>query len=299
MRALLVLAVLAPVAAAQTDAVDWIQAEIAPFEDEVVPLQAPIATTMTTRVSCALAEAVSQSVLVSYVVAQKPDWATVVVSPATDAAPVGDCSGGYAAPREARLTVTANDQAPAFVPSEIVVEVHAGVGPREQVDAASVALSAGYFAILDTQLGEPQAVIPPGGAHDFHIRVTNFGNGPTRLEPLLLNASPGLEIGLPPVTILGSKQQGASDVSADLPLRVGAIDESGSVNRVGFVNLHLVASYATDPSEGADESTVSVLVTVRSGAERESGSTLPLPGAGALALLGGAALVAALRGRRG
>lgn len=298
MRALLVVALLAPVALAQTEPVDWVQAAIEPFPDEVTPLQGTVLTTMTTRVSCALVEPALQQIAIQYVVVAKPSWATVVVSPATDAAPIGDCAGGYAVPREAAITVTADDQAPAFEAGEIVIDVQAGEEPRRETEQAQIALSAGYFAVLDASIAAPQALIPPGGAHEFHIAVTNFGNGPTRVEPLLLDVTPGLEVMLPAVAILGSRQQGATEVSADLVVRVRAVEEDGFVNRVGVINMKLVGSYAPDPSEGDDESAISMLVTVRSGANGDDGPRSPVPAPGALALVGVALALACAR-RRG
>lgn len=295
MRRLLVVALLAPVAFAQTEPVDWILSEIEPFPDEVAPLKGTIASTMTTRVSCALAEPVRQQVAIRYAVLAQPSWATVVVSPVNDVAPIGDCGGGYTAPREATIIVAAGDRAPAFEPGEIVIEIQAGDEPRREVDEARVNVSAGYFAIFDAGIRGPQATIAPGGATEFQIAVTNYGNGPTRVEPLLLNASPGLDVSLPPVVILGSRQQGATNFSADLVVRVEAIEEEGFVNRVGMIDLKLIGTYAPDPSEEDEESSISMLVTVRSGVNGDDGPRTPVPAPGALAIVGLVAAVALMR----
>ncbi|HVM44503.1 MAG TPA: hypothetical protein VM582_01105 [Candidatus Thermoplasmatota archaeon] len=278
MRALLLVALLAPLALGQPEVVDWLSVTIAPFEAPVRPLQQPVTAQVTTRASCLLADqGAGGQVQVQHAVKEKPAWATVLVSPATDVASVQGCSEGYLT-FQATLTVTATDQAPAFAAAPIVVEATAGPADRQQVETAQVNLSAAYFAILDVQVSDPQIVMRPGSTHDAVVKVSNFGNGDTRVETLLVDAGEGLSVQLPPPVTLGSRQRGSADTSADLVVRILAADAAGVVNRVGVVNLRLTGSYATDPSEGVDDSAVSLLVSVRSlggeGAQKLPGAPL-------------------------
>lgn len=265
MRALVALLLFAPMAVAQPEVVDWLIVEIAPFETAVKPLQSPVTTTMTTRASCLLAESALAQIVVTYSVVERPDWAAVLVSPANDAVSAQSCSGGYVT-FETSLTVTANEQAPAFAPAAIVVEVVAGTDERQQTERGEVALTAAYFPILDVQLLESQAVVAPGGTHDFRVKVVNLGNAQTRVEATLISATEGIIVGLPSATTLGSRQAGASTHTQEIVFSAHTEARGGFVNEVGTIVARLVGSYALDPAEGSDEAVVSFLVTVRSGA---------------------------------
>lgn len=296
MRGILALLLLAPVAAAQPEVIDWVTASVAPFETPIPPLQGAASTRVDVSASCLLADPAGQ-VTVAYAVVDRPSWATVVVSPSTDAKNVQSCEEGRLA-FEGTLVVTVTDQAPAFAPATIALEVTAGGGGREERAQASVDVSSDYYAILDVQLAAPQAVIRPGGHHDFVVRVSNFGNGATRVEPTLTRADEPLQVSLPSTITLGSKQQGARDIAADLVFRVAAPDEGGFVNRVGSVDVRLQGFYALDDSRGADASTVSFLVTIRTGATQDGEPERALP-LGALAPLAAIGLAArALRRAR-
>lgn len=273
---LLALLALAGDGLAQPEVVDWASIEVAPFEELVRPLQGPTTTAFTARASCLLAEE-SQTVRVSFALVSAPDWASVVAAPSTDERNVATCEQGYAE-FEGTLTVTASDQAPGFTPMPIEIEMAAGPDDRRQTARAVVNVSASYFAILDLQLPESQAVIAPGGSHEFTMKLTNFGNAITRVETTLAELPDRLTVTLPPPTTLESKQQGGAQISADVPVRVDAPEEDGFVNRVVSFSVRLTSAYATDDSFHGDDSTASFLVTVRSGS-LERAKELPMPAA--------------------
>lgn len=278
-----------PGAFAQPPVSEWVMLEIEPFADLVEPLKGPIQTHVTARASCLLVDQ-TRNVPIAYRVASAPSWATALVSPSTDAADVGACEGGYVT-RTATLTVTASDQAPAFTPSAIVVEATAGPADRAETATASVDLSAKYFPVIDVQLAESIATVAPGESHTFVVKVSNFGNADTRVEATIVDASPGLTVTPPGAVVLQSKQAGGNQISADLAFVVRTDPEGGFVNRVGLINARIVGAYATDDAQGSEESTVSFLVTTRTGGEKAR--DLPLS-----PLLPLVALVAALAFRR-
>lgn len=291
--ALLVLAGLATPAAAQPPVSEWVSVEIEPFPALVKPLQGPVTAPFTARASCLLASGAPPQVVMSYTVAAQPDWTTVLVSPATDARPLEQCDSGYVS-FEGTVTVTANDRAPAFAPAPIEIEARAEAQAGPQAGRGMVNVSASYFGILDTQLAQAQAVVPPGGSHEFVARFTNFGNGDTRVETALAQAPGTLQVGLPAPVTLESAQAGGERVSEEVRVRVVAPEESGFVNRVESFSLRITSAYDKDDSYAGDESSLSFLVTVRTGADEGPsdplGRALPLgwalvPAALALATL--------------
>lgn len=263
-------------ALAQPPASDWVTLEIEPFADPVDPLKGPTDTTMTVRASCLLVDQ-TRTILIAYRVTKQPTWAAVLVSPAIDGAPVESCEAGYVT-RTGTLTVTASDQAPAFLPTQIEIEAVAGPPDRAQRAVESVGLSAKYFPVMDVQLAESIATVAPGKSHTFVVKVSNFGNAATRIESTILSADEGLTVQPPAPIILESKQAGGSRVSEDIHFVVSTREESGLVNRVGAITARIVGSYATDDSQGSDESSVSFLVTSRTGGEKSPDpSLLPFP----------------------
>ena len=299
MRALVALLLIVPLASAQPDVIDWIDAEIAPFAEPIVPLKAAGHTTMRTRVSCLLGDAAIASVAIQYATVEAPSWASVTISPASDVAPMGQCAEGYSELREATLTVSASDQAPAFVPTPIVVEITAGLAERQRKEQVIVNVSASYVSVLDVQASGSLATVPPGGSHDFVVDVTNFGNARTRVVATLADVGDGIAVDLPPPLVLGSRPHGASDISGKLLFRVLAKDDGGAfVNSVEAVNVNLASAYAEDDSFVGDSSAISFLVTVRSGAgaDRQNASVPALASPG-LALALALAFVSVRRGR--
>lgn len=292
MRGLLLLMVLGvlPFAAAQAP-VELVTVEVAPFDEPVKPLQGTQTTEATVRVSCALAEPPA-SIVVTYNVPEAPAWATVLVSPSSDTAGPERCQTGYVT-FIATLTVQANDQAPADVPAPIVLEARAGSGGAEHVERGEVNLTATWFSILDVQVVEAVAVVAPGATHAFPLKIANFGNGDTDVTITETERGEGITVRVPDTFRLGSKQQGSNDVSREVSIEVAADDARGFVNRVAVASLLVTSAYAADASQVGDDATVSLLVTVRSGAF-ETAANIPAPGP-LLALLSAAALLRAFR----
>jgi hypothetical protein len=277
MRWVWFLALLAPSAFGQTPDVDLVTASIDPFERLVEPLQGPLSTTMHTHASCLLAEPAT-GVIFTYAVAEQPTWSTVLVSPATDSRGPEACEAGWY-DVEASVTVTVSDQAPAFTPGPIVIDVTAGSGQRQQNARADVNVSAAYFSLLDVQVTEPQVVLAPGASHSFVARATNFGNAATLVESVIEPPPDGLVVDAPAPLTLESKQAGGSRIADDLVFRVTAPEADGFVNRVSLINVRLTSAYAMDDSFPGDESSVSFLVTVRTGGEAQSlRNAVPLAG---------------------
>lgn len=297
MRALVALGLLVPLALAQPEVIDWIDAEIAPFEELVVPLQGPKSTTMTTRVSCLFGEPIV-GIPITYLIVEQPSWSSVMIDPVSAVAPMGQCAEGYAEAQEAQISVAATDQAPGFAPTPLVVEITAGTGEREQKERVSVNVSASFFSVLDVQAAEAIVVIPPGASHDFNVVVTNFGNARTKVEAAVIDHSNTITVTVPPPLVLGSRQHGDSDILGTLSIRATSTEQGRFVNSVAVANVRINSYYAEDDAYVGDSTNIAFLVTVRSGAaaaaEKSPVDSIALP-----LVLAALAIVAALaRGRR-
>lgn len=292
MRALLLAAlVLLPQAAAQLPDVQLVELR-AEDPPPVLPLQGAVVANMTVRVSCALVEG-QGGVAIAYEVTAAPAWATVVVSPASDVADVRNCDGGYVT-RDAILTLTASDMAPAFRPSPVEVRATAGPEGRKQTANATINLTAEYFSILDVQLAESSRIVAPGGEVAFAVSLANLGNAQTRVRVEVENATEDLTVHPVDAVLLESKQQGGMRNTGELSVRVTSDAGGLYVNRVGTATLRLFAEHAGEPPRQGDSTTISFIVTTKSGAGGEGGNDSPLGPVVALAAL---ALVASfLRG---
>lgn len=292
MRGLLLLTLVAllPVATAQAP-VDLVTVEVAPFDAAVKPLQGSQTTEATVRVSCALAEAPG-GIPVTHAIVEAPTWATVVVSPKEAVARPESCEMGWVS-FIATITVTVDQLAPADAPTPIILESTAGSGSAQHAGRGEVNVTAAWFSILDVQIVEAMAVVAPGGTHTFPLKLENFGNGDTEITITETTTGAGISVRLPDAFRLGSKQQGSSDVSREVGIEVTADEERGFVNRVATTTLAITSAYAGDPTQQGDDATVSLLVTVRSGA-LETAANIPAPPV-LLALLSAAVLLRARR----
>lgn len=283
MRLLVPLLLLAPLALAQAPEVELLSVEMEPFAEPAKPLQSPVSTTLRLRVSCTLAE--PTGIIVTYTVTAHPEWASVVISPAADNVPIESCSDGYAS-REATLTAMVSDQAPAYAPARLEVEARAGTGSRQNTARAEAALEASYFSILDVQMPEASIVLSPGTSRDATLKVTNFGNGNTRVDVVLEPKPASLLVQVPPSFTLESKQAGGNRISEEVVVRIAAPPERGYVNRVEAFSVKLTSSWTGAGSDKGDSSTHSWVVTVRTAAEAaEKVAAIPAPAFAALVAL--------------
>ncbi|HUR69783.1 MAG TPA: hypothetical protein VM370_11115 [Candidatus Thermoplasmatota archaeon] len=290
----LLLVLLLPLAAAQEAPVPLVTVVIDAFEAPVAPLQASASTTVHARASCALTDTV-RGVPFRFTVAQSPSWATTLVSPIEDSQPIQTCDQGWVE-SEATLVVTASDQAPAFMPAPIVVEVVAGSGSSTASGRGATNVSASYFSILDVQLPESIAVVAPGESHAFPVKLTNFGNGATRVQMRVADATAAwMTVKLPLAVTLDSKQAGGNAISTDAPIVIETQPSDRFVNEVGVVNVQIDAAYAADIAFAGDGSSISLLVTRRTCCADGPQHVLP---AGAIPALAALAIGATLARRR-
>ena len=260
--ALLVLVCLAPLAAAQVPGVRLVRLD-AEDPPPVRPLQGAVVANLTLTASCALVGDGGR-IPIEYAVQDAPAWATVVVSPATDVADATACEGGVVT-REATVSLTASDQAPAFRPTPVVVLAKVGSPGRQEETSATVNVTAEYFSIVDASLAEANKVARPGEEVPYVVKLSNLGNARTRVTFEVQNASEGIFVGVPPPVVLDSKQAGGNEVSTEVSILVRTRESGGFVNRVDVATVRILAEHAADPPRAGDGTTVSLILTTRTG----------------------------------
>lgn len=281
---LLVLSLAVPGALAQTGPVETATLVVEPFVGPIAPLQENAATPFTARISCLLLEPTTGTP-VTYSVVAKPEWTNVTLSPSADVVRPAACQAstdGWAT-LSGSLSATVDAAAPAFEPADVTIEVLAGVGgPRQARAEATVPVEAGYFSILSVDLEEAIKVAPPDSTTRFPLVLSNLGNGASEVQFLVESATGPITVEVPPTFLLESPVTGNRSNRAQLDVLVHAEPASGFINKVTQVNLKVLSRYAQDPTLTGDETSVSLLLTVRS----ESLTKLETPApALALALL--------------
>lgn len=286
---LLGLLLLAPHAAAQAGPMEM-RVAVEPFPAAVAPLKGIQETKVVVDAPCAVPGTDPTRARLDLWLTDAPAWSTVVLSPTTFELDPMACQGGRLV-REATLSATASDQAPAFKPAAF--KVHAAwVGATPNLTAEDdVEVSASYFSVLDVQLAQAIQTVKPGGRATFPVKVTNLGNAETTVVFELESAPEGLSPQVPPPVVLQSKQAGGSAITAEVPLEIDAPAGGGFVNQAGSVTYRVRAHHAADESLAGDATTLSLLVTVK-GFDAPSPGPLPV-----LALAAVAALVVARRAR--
>lgn len=268
---------------------------IDPFAAPVAPLQGTGVTNVTVDAPCvAPGGADPTRPMLDLWVAETPRWATVVLSPASIPAEAAQCQMGRLALR-AQLIVAASDQAPAFAPAPIEVRATWRGSSPNVTGMGRVDVAAGYFSILDVQLAEAIKEVKPGEDAGFPLVVTNLGNARTRVVVTVENTTESLVPREVAPFVLQSRQQGEPVISASPTLTVGTRGDAGYNNQVGVVTYRITSHHADRPELAGDETSVSVLVTIKG---LNPDAPVPGPGIG-LAALGIVAAAIVARRRRG
>jgi hypothetical protein len=260
---------LVPTASAQGPAAYTVVVTLTTPQEKVKPLQDQISFTGTVEVSNDASTFTNIAGLpVSYKVTKNPPWASVTVSPGSDVIILdAPSSGTVKGKRTFTVTVTASDLAPAFQADtiEITATVNAPAPAGAKNAAQSVQIQADYFSILDVQLTQSIQQDRPQATVTFPIKVTNLGNGATKVNFAVPEGgkSEGLVVIPPNAVTLQSKQAGGSAISAEVPLQIQLPHKNGYMNQAGAVTLEITSNYALDGKLVGDKTQVNVLVTTK------------------------------------
>lgn len=262
-------------------------------DQKVKPLQGAVQYSATAELTYdQSAQAGVIGVPVAFTPGQKPNWASVLISPtnaifnlASSGTPGASASQKATVPLT--ITVTATQDAPAFSPETVIINAQTNPSqPGKPISGTGqFQIVADYFSILDVQVAEPVKVERPQVPVLFPVKITNLGNANTKITWTVHDSSPGLVVPVPPQLVVQSKQAGGTTNTADVTLTVQTPFHNGYLNEVGTVNYDLKSAYAIDPNVKGDSATVSLLITTR-------GFYVPGPELGLL--LGAVIVVAAL-----
>lgn len=260
------------------------------WSDPVQPLQGILTAPLVLEFECEPLDRVAKTIPLAFTIVEQPSWSTLVLSPATDAVDPARCAEGRVR-QEATAIVSAGDQAPAFQPGRVVFEARVGDGGDARKARAEGEVVASFFSILDVQAPETQATLAPGAPVSFPVKVTNFGNGATRVRFELVESTGAYGLALPHELDLGSKQAGSNEVSADVSVSMRAPETPATVARV---IVRVTSAYASDPTLRGDEATLAFLVETT---PAETG-VRALPAPSLLPLFVAPAVALLVRGRR-
>lgn len=241
----LFLSMLVPGASAQTIA-ETTSVSIDELDGPIRPLAGARSTTVRIDVTCSPASALPSGIAVLLAIDNSPPWANAVIAPERHDVDAQACASG-AVHLESTLTIAVTDQAPAYQPDLLrldIVTSPSGPGASSSQAAANVPIVAAYFGLLDAST--PLAAIP--GDHDelvlFPLTMTNFGNGATKIHFETGRVDDGLRVGAPPSIVLQSRQAGGVQTSHLVPVQAARMIEADDGTLSFTIRYH--SSYALD-----------------------------------------------------
>lgn len=268
------------------DGNDIVVVTVEPTSELLEPLGKSVSTPFHARVACNARTASGATLVFDILVA--PPWANAAVSPGSASFGAQDCVGASRT-FDGVVTVRANQTAPAFSPSNVVVIAYAtGAGNLSLGTAqGTTTMTAAYVSSLELVAGTARKVASEEGVGRFTVEVFNHGNGRTNVEWSLSNVSAGLDVAAPPSLEVESRFGGGSNAET-VP-----IVARRSATTTGELSFTLTASghYAGNASLVGDEQSVTLWL------EAPRALTTPAPAlAGAVIALALAAFT--LRRRR-
>lgn len=278
----LALALLAPVAIAQAPFSSVI-VTADPFEGPA-PLSDPIAADVEARISCVPLARAGGPTKVSFALGLTPAWADLRLDPTETTFEMADCHEGVAIVRT-QVWATSNGRAPAFTEDHFEIIATVDTGGYGNLTAG---VMASYRGAVTAWRQTPDRPVEPGGIGEFWIRLSNGGNGGTRVDLVAIEAPALLAIEPPAPAHVGSVYdhgRGSSTSWGPFRVRVAADAALGADH---VVNVTFQPSSEERPSMLGDLTTATFVVRVREAVR----ASVPLPIFELLsaALLAGAAL---------
>lgn len=241
-------------------------------DTQLKPLQAPIELSgkVTYNGDAISPQSSLTGIVVSLEKLSAPAWSTVVFSPPQILLTFAPQAGQTTASSTAnfKVLVSASADAPAFQESEIKIQAKTNGNQAlpAKTQTATASIRAAYFSILDVSLPETIKVERPQTPTSFPITITNFGNGPTKVNfELVTQTAEGdkMQIVPPQAITLESRQTGGSAITKDAILQVQTPYKNGYLNEPRSVTVKLTSHYATDSTLPGASDQVTVLVTTK------------------------------------
>lgn len=229
-------------------------------------------------------------------ITDNPSWAIATVTPSTVYVPIqaaGTSTDGQQCETVTTdLVVQTTADAPAFQQGKIAVQAQAesNQGLAASSGQTQVPVSSAFFSLLNAKVPKSVVTARPQADLTFPVSVDNLGNAQTTVYVSPSNPEKlSLQVTKPSPTNIPSKQQGAKDNSATIPVSVQTPYKNGYLNRPDVLNLDITSNYAFDVAQKGMQTSVSLLITTKG---------FYVPGPGALLMLASMAGVALVLGRR-
>ena len=263
---LLVLLVL-PLAGAQPLPPASITVRVQPPTDPIQPLLAAVPIPFEVEVTCD-ASLMVDGMDVRYSITRLPPWATATLSPATDHAGSDLCQSGRVLFHGTALVGT-SDAAPAFAPDAMEITATAFTSTHaSNPGRASFPVTAGYFSIVEAQPMTSSVAVGPNEMAVVPVKLTNLGNGNTKVVFDVVTDASDLAVELPAPVILQSRQSGGTVTAADLAIPVHRSDHVNAQTET--FTLRWRASYALDGRITGDSGSLTFSVTPGDGKDPAS-----------------------------
>ncbi|HEC81495.1 MAG TPA: hypothetical protein ENI42_03605 [Thermoplasmatales archaeon] len=196
---------------------------------------------------------------------QAPEWCTAIVSPGIVSTEV---STSYRS-ANATVTISVNENAPAFTQSKIRIKMHAralkGLGCEisEVTFYDEIPFTPGYSPVISfTTPNGNFKEIGPGSTANFNIHLENLGNAPTEVTFKVLNQPRGWSPNIISMTTLGSKVLG-EETTKDIPFVVQPPYNFGYHNERQSFQVSLTPAYYRDPTLTGKEYIITFVVHSR------------------------------------
>ncbi len=202
-------------------------------------------------------------------ITNNPSWITATMSPSTVYAPVEETNqdGQQTVQVESTLVLQTTADAPAFQQGNVQIQATAQSNGNMEGSSgtATVAVTAGFYSILNAQTPQKVVTARPQQKVDLPITITNLGNANTNVfldiesgdEKLIQNTV------LPSPVTVPSKQQGSKDNTQTVLVQVQTPFKNGYINEPGVLSMKISSTYALDQSVKGMSTRVSSLITTK------------------------------------
>lgn len=302
---LAVILILAPTGGTQgVDPAPPVEIEDVELPGLVKPLGDPGTTELEVRVGCELHELPDTDTVARLSANRTPGWANLIIAPSTltwKTAP-GDCpSNGTPFQRNVTVSVSADQGAPAYEPTQIPLEASVEKQPPAETESrtygpyqGNVSLTPGYFHLHNVRLDVKIQEVGPNETARFEGAIDSMANHETEYRFAPRDVPEGVQATVQPESlVLAPNETGAFAVE------VRVLEPSSFSSETTSVPV-AIEGHSTHPKGGeTGESQISVLAKFTPGTP-DPRDSLPVPGLepGVLALLG-AGLARARRARSG
>lgn len=189
----------------------------------------------------------------------KPDWCSTIILPPLITLQVRE----YLVSNYANLSIKIDENAPAFSPGIIKIEVRV-VGKSVMNGGTfvhDIPFTPGYLPLLKVNVPKKTSELTnPGEDANFDIEIENLGNAKTEVACRVLNQPEGWNAFIEPSTIIGSRTRRGDDRKKTIQLVVEPPIGFGYHDEREIIQVSITPSYYDDSSLEGEEYILSFIV---------------------------------------